>query len=383
MKAHTAEFSVALADWYQKHQRTLPWRKKTMTPYQVWVSEVMLQQTQVSRVAATFYPRFINTFPTLQSLAQSDWESVYPLWRGLGFYRRGKNMLKAARIVEQDFQGQFPQDFAKLCTLPGIGDYTAAAILTFAFNQPVPAIDTNVSKIITTLWSGSEVKKMATQLMEQSRLDPRHWHSAMMDLGNALRARQSLEGTPLAPFFSPTVLEAWKFPPRSGKRDQKILLKTPFSRKSKTNPLAKSRPGDKDLERVEVGAACIYWQGKYLIQTRPEGKTFEGQWEFPGGKRESGEDWRTCVKREMEEELGIEVSVRPHFFQLIRRFKARGTLLDIRFHRCQIQRGKPQALEGQTLRWITQSDFDQIDFVPTNKPLLKYLQKPRRKINKI
>mgnify|MGYP000427485055 CR=1 FL=1 len=123
---------------------------------------------------------------------------------------------------------------------------------------------------------------------------------------------------------------------------------------------------------IEVGIACIHKDGKYLIQTRPKGKSFAGKWEFPGGKRESGEDFRACVKREIQEELGVDVSVRPFFHETNHVFDH--VNLRLRFHRCQIQAGEPAPMEKQKIQWIEAEKFSEIDFLPTNSAAIKALK---------
>ncbi len=343
-------FTDALLQWYSQHQRDLPWRH-TRDPYAIWVSEIMLQQTQVSRVAASYYPNFLEKFPTVQSLAAASWDTVYPYWKGLGYYQRGKNLLKAAKMVCDQFDGQVPLERDLLRLLPGIGDYTSAAIISFATDARLPAIDTNISRLIRGLWPRRSVSKVAYGLIRQAR-SGRDWNSAMMDLATHLRTHRSVEGG-LAEFFPPKVVQRI-YPPR---------------------PKPKPKPKRKYTRKIEVGVACIYEHGRYLIQTRPEGKTFTGRWEFPGGKREKGEDFRACVKREIMEEIGVEVSVRPHFYEEICHFGA--TQLVLRFHRCQIQAGTPQPLEGQELDWVPPSQFGSVHFLDTNRNALARLQQMR------
>jgi mutator protein MutT len=124
--------------------------------------------------------------------------------------------------------------------------------------------------------------------------------------------------------------------------------------------------------RIDVGIACIFKDGKYLVQSRPEGKSFCGFWEFPGGKREKGENFKTCVKREIQEEVRLDISVSPYFYDEIFHFKK--TDLYLRFHLAVIKNGTPKALEKQKLKWIEAKDFFKEKFLPTNHKALRILQ---------
>ena len=184
----------------------------------------------------------------------------------------------------------------------------------------------------------------------------RDWNGAMMDLATKLRAGEKIKGD-LGEYFPIYIAE--KFLPHVHLRPSKV--RTPKNSNSKPSK-----------HRIEVGVACIHQDGKYLIQTRPEGKSFVGRWEFPGGKRKPGEDFRTCVKREILEELGTEISVRPHFYEELHEFEHVDLLL--RFHRCQIQKGEPKALEKQKLDWVAPTNFEKIHFLDTNAGAIKKLK---------
>lgn len=350
------KFTSLLEDWFTSHGRTFPWRENR-EPYYVWISEIMSQQTQIERVADQFFPRFIETFPTVEALAAADWETVYPCWEGLGYYNRGKNLLKAAKVLMEKYDGKLPQTVAGLEALPGVGKYTAHAIMAFAFDQKVPAIDTNISKIITVLWPEKDTVEVANELVSLS-VSGYAWNSAMMDLASSLRAGNPIEGALGEAYFSdPEVCRLFK--PKRKKPAKKAKTEKPKKRK----------------HRIEVGIACIWREGKYLVQARPKGKSFEGSWEFPGGKREKGENFRECVKREIQEEVGINVSVRPHFYEELHEFER--TELLLRFHRCQIQAGEPSPQEEQEIKWVSPDDFGDIDFLKTNHKALDKLKEMR------
>src|SRR5687768_14548286 len=139
----------ALVAWFQENQRPLPWRS-VYDPYHVWVSEVMLQQTQVE-TALPYYERFISEFPTVEALAKADDQSVMALWAGLGYYSRARNLLAAARTVTAEHAGVVPSEYDALRALPGIGQYMAGAILSIAFNKPYPIVDGNVRRVLSRI----------------------------------------------------------------------------------------------------------------------------------------------------------------------------------------------------------------------------------------
>ena len=139
----------SLRQWYKTQGRELPWRKTT-DPYHVWVSEIMLQQTQVQTVIPYYY-RWLNQFPDINTLAQSSLDSVLKVWEGLGYYARARNLHRAAEKVVNDYQGVFPQELSEVLTLPGIGRTTAGGILSASFNQPVSILDGNVKRVLARL----------------------------------------------------------------------------------------------------------------------------------------------------------------------------------------------------------------------------------------
>jgi A/G-specific adenine glycosylase len=144
--AAAPEFRRRLLRWFRQYGRDLPWRR-TRDPYRVMVSEFMLQQTQVSRVEA-YYHRFIDRYPSIESLAAAEPGTVRESWEGLGYYRRADNLHRLAQEVVQDRAGVIPSDPAELRRLPGVGRYTAGAVASFAFEHPSPAVDTNVARVI-------------------------------------------------------------------------------------------------------------------------------------------------------------------------------------------------------------------------------------------
>jgi len=179
-------FRRRLLAWYSRNARNLPWRR-TRDPYRIVVSEVMLQQTQVSRVEE-YYPRFLSRFPDLHALAAAPARAVREAWDGLGYYARAKNLHALAKTVVRRHDAMLPEEPADLIELPGIGPYTAGAVASFAYEKPVPAVDTNVGRVIRRVWLGAKAKdkdvwKVAAQLVPQDGARAWRFNQAIMELG--------------------------------------------------------------------------------------------------------------------------------------------------------------------------------------------------------
>ena len=189
-KAMIHPVTYEILQWYGRYARDLPWRNTT-DPYRIWLSEIMLQQTRVEQ-ALPYYEKFVERFPDIQSLARADGDEVMQLWQGLGYYSRARNMLRCARVITGQYGGQFPRDFKLLKSLPGIGDYTAAAVASFAFGLPCPAIDGNVSRVISRVFcieeplqsraSKKQIKEAAALLMSEA--PAAGFNQAMMEFGS-------------------------------------------------------------------------------------------------------------------------------------------------------------------------------------------------------
>ncbi len=192
-------FEKRLADFFRKAGRVeLPWRKKKITAYEVWISEIMLQQTQVVRVVE-YYKKFLKRFPKVEDLAKASWEEFLPYYQGLGYYARGRNMLKAAQRVVGEYGGKFPCDKKALETLPGVGPYTASAIMSFAYGEDHLAWDTNLKRVIGRFFYGGKHLVEDEAFWEDKFSFPKkEMNAALMDFGSALCvARPKCEACPL------------------------------------------------------------------------------------------------------------------------------------------------------------------------------------------
>jgi A/G-specific adenine glycosylase len=259
-----SDFAQKLIAWQQQHGRhDLPWQH-TRDPYAIWVSEIMLQQTQVSAVIG-YYQRFMARFPTIASLAQAEQEEVMQHWSGLGYYSRARNLHHAAQTIMDEHQGQFPQDFATIQTLKGIGRSTAAAIVAFAFNQRQTILDGNVKRVFARYyavegWPGlPNIEKQLWQLAEQQMPDssiPAYIQS-LMDFGATLctRSQPKCKACPLQ-----ANCQAY----------QQGLVKhlpTPKPRKA--------------LPEKNITMLVILHAGEVLLQKRPNHGIWGGLWSLP------------------------------------------------------------------------------------------------------
>lgn len=233
-----ADFSAPLLHWYQENARILPWRDKP-TPYRVWISEIMLQQTRVEAVKP-YFERFLNALPDIASLSVVSDEQLMKLWEGLGYYSRARNLKKAAQVVMQDFGGSLPASFELLKTLPGIGPYTAGAVASIAFGIPVPAVDGNVLRVLSRLAaspenvSGAKVKKAVGDVLSRL-IPPAHagdFNQALMELGATVclpNGMPKCEVCPLQKLCEGSARGiAHTLPVKDGKKKRRIEQKTVF-----------------------------------------------------------------------------------------------------------------------------------------------------------
>ena len=284
--------AAPLLAWYDQNARHLPWRSD-ITPYRVWVSEIMLQQTQVETVIP-YFERFTRRFPNLESLAVASQEDVLQTWEGLGYYSRARNLHQCARLLCQAYGCQLPADLDALRALPGIGRYTAGAIASIAFNLPTPALDANIRRVFSRLLELREplgsaaVEKQLWEAAENSlsRERPGDHNQALMELG-------ALVCKPKAPDCSCCPLRGGCLAYARGSQSELPVRKAKLA-----------------VPHYTVSAAVIQEGGLVLIAQRPQGGMLGGLWEFPGGKLEDTDpDLPACLRREIREELGVEIRV--------------------------------------------------------------------------
>ena len=343
----------SLLSWYRQQGRDLPWRR-TQDVYAIWVSEIMLQQTQVKTVIP-YYERWLTTFPRLMDFAAADLQSVLKVWEGLGYYARARNFHQAAQQIMEKHEGQFPSDLATVLTLAGIGRTTAGGILSAAFNQPLPILDGNVKRVLSRLMAlPVPPAKAMNQLWQVSEalLDPdspRDFNQGLMDLGATIcrRSRPKCDQCP------------WH---NSCKAYSKGM--------SSEYPKREAKPS---LPHKRIGVAVIRnEQGQILIDRRPAKGLLGGLWEFPGGKIEAGETVEDCIHREILEELGIEIAVDEHLITINHAYTHFRVTLTV--HNCRYLTGEPQPLACDEIRWVSLDEIDQFPFPKANSQIIDALK---------
>jgi A/G-specific adenine glycosylase len=288
---HEDKIQKNLLQWFKKNKRDLPWRK-TKDPYAIWVSEIMLQQTQVSTVIP-YYQKFLRSFPTIRQLAKSDLSKVLKIWEGMGYYSRARNLHRAAQIVSNHFHGIIPETLEDLLSLPGIGRSTAGSILSFAFHKDAPILDGNAKRVLSRLFavSGSPGKRKTEQLLwkiSESLIPKRFsnpFNQAIMDLGSMLC-------TPKDPQCLRCPLHR--------------LCKGSASGEPKRFP---SKSNKKKIHHIEAISAVIHKDGKVLLNQRPPAGFLGGLWEFPNWEIGEKRRLRLTLRNSIKKEIGLNVNV--------------------------------------------------------------------------
>lgn len=356
---HKKAFRQDLLDWYADEKRAMPWRK-TSDPYRIWVAEVMLQQTRVDQ-AEPYYQRFLEAFPTVEALAEAEQDEVLRRWEGLGYYARARHLHEAAQQVVEAHGGRVPETYDEIRELPGVGPYTAAAVLSIAYGKPHAVLDGNVARVLARVFTLEEdvtkgrtrrrLRALAGELLDPER--PGAFNQALMELG-ATVCTPTLPGCPRCPIR--TVCGAYA---ASTQADYPV--------KKKKAP----------VPHHNIAVGLIFNEaGEVLIQRRPEDGLLGGLWEFPGGKREDDEALEETCRRELREELGIEVEIDGLFHRLDHAYSH--FKITLHAFRCQIQDGTPRAKENQPMRWVALDALDDYAFPRANRRLIEKLEERQR-----
>ncbi|OED34389.1 A/G-specific adenine glycosylase [PVC group bacterium (ex Bugula neritina AB1)] len=343
------EVVSSLLKWYQENARTLPWRDSP-SPYRVWISEIMLQQTTVATVIP-YFSRWMIDFPDIKSVAEASLDEILKQWQGLGYYRRAQNIHKAANIMVEYFDGEVPEDKETLKTLPGFGPYTTAAVLSIAFGQREAIVDTNVRRFIMRLLgregiADSKQDKWIREYLEflMPYKEMRSFNQSLMEIGALI-----------CPSKTPKCLIC---PVQKNCKAFHLGLQDVI-------PITKK----KKLEKIDAGLAVIHDKKKFYIQKRPAKGLWANMWEFPGGKREERETLEETVRREIKEEVGIELS-HVVFFSKIRHFY---THFDVSLH-VFICETNDFIEESEVAAWVSLEEMKKYPMPSANGKILDQLR---------
>jgi len=345
-----------LLSWFRANGRDLPWRH-TYNPYHIWISEIMLQQTQMERGVA-YFNRWIERFPDIKSLAQGSEEEVFKLWEGLGYYARAKNILKTADILVRQHGGRLPEDHQALLKLPGIGKYTAGAIMSLAFNKDYPIVDANVERVFARIFNiAGPVKEKASHSFiwrqAQELIPPgeaRYFNQALMELG-------ALVCTPANPGCTQCPVRAHCEAFRLG-----IVAERPVSGKSQK------------IIPIEMVTGILTHAGNIFIQKRLEDDVWGNLWEFPGGRLKPGEAPEEALRREYLEETEFKIgqlkkiTVVTHGYMRYR--------VTLHCYYCKLLNGNavPILHAAQEYRWISPEDLKKYAFPAGHRKLIAEIQ---------
>ncbi len=311
----------------------------------------MLQQTQVQAVLP-YYQKWMKLFPNVQTLASAPLQKVLKSWQGLGYYRRAQNLWQAARLLVEKYGGQLPANYDELRRLPGFGPYTTAAVLSLAYGQPYPVIEANVRRVLmrlagwkTRAFSSSDRKWLALLEFFFPTRKAKEFNQAMMELGG-------LVCKPRHPRCHLCPIQRFCAAFARGEQETIPPLKTLRS------------------EKIQAVVAIFRKNGKYLIQKRPERGLFGGLWEFPGGKRKTGETLEEALQREIKEELGAEIEAMRFLLSVDHAY----TRFHVKLHAfaCRF-RSRPH-LDNQRHRWVSLSSLRKYPFPSGSAKVVEYLK---------
>jgi len=352
MKKHN-RIPEALLRWFAATARDLPWRR-TRDAYAIWLSEIMLQQTRVATVIP-YYERFVARFPTVRHLARARLDTVLKMWEGLGYYSRARNLHRAAREIVARFDSEIPHTREELLTLPGVGRYTAGAIASIAFGAREPLVDGNVARVLCRVFRihgdpkdtpiHKKIWSLAEDLLPERQVG--QFNQALMELGSEICTPRSprCEGCPLN-----RLCEA-------NRHHEQDLLPT--------------RVRKKPLPSHIVAVGVIYRHGRVLIDKRPPEGLLGGLWEFPGGKVQPHESLAAALRREVKEELDIEIEVAREIAVVDHTYSH--FHVEIHAFECRYLAGEPKCLACDAFKWVRPRDLTRYAFPAANKRIIKAL----------
>ena len=346
-----------LLSWFRTEDRQLPWRK-SYNPYHVWISEIMLQQTQMQR-GILYFQRWLKRFPDIAALAEAEEREILKHWEGLGYYARARNLHATAKILHARFGGVIPCDPRQLQELPGIGPYTAAAISSIACNFDIPVVDANVLRVYARIFdidspvragkTRKEIESLAWRMLPPGQA--RNFNQALMDFGG-------LVCLPRSPECGNCVLSRHCLSFLRG-----TVLDRPVLGSGRTTIL------------IEMATGVLEVEGKLFIQQRHTDDIWGGLWEFPGGRVEKSEPPEAAVVREYLEETGFRVAVCRKITTVTHCYTRYKVILHC--FACRLAGAAsphtPQLTAARDYRWVLPQDINQYAFPAGHRKLLEYI----------
>lgn len=316
----------------------------------------MLQQTTVNAVVP-YYKRWVELFPDIRALARAPLRRVLKAWEGLGYYQRARHLHQAARTVCRKHGGSIPAEWNELIALPGVGPYIAAAVLSIAFDKPFPVLDANVRRVGMRLFAihgRANARADARLLAWLQGIFPAEngadFNQALMELG-ALICRPQNPACLICPVQSFC---------RAFQRGEQEVIPAPRRR---------------SLQQIETVVGIISDRGRYLIQQRPPQGLFAGLWEFPGGKREKGETLREALRREIKEELGVNVRREKRLLKLRHAY----TRFQVKLYVYACELDRPPLLRGSGRRWVSLRALKRYPFPSGSAQIVRFLEEENSK----
>jgi A/G-specific adenine glycosylase len=355
MQDRRKKIQQKLIHWFRRTARPLPWRQ-TYNPYHVWISEIMLQQTQMER-GIDYFNRWIERFPDVASVAKADEQEILKLWEGLGYYARARNLHDAAKRLMERFDGIIPCDPAELQLLPGIGPYTSAAISSIACNTDIAVVDANVLRVYARIFdidgpvktgaTRNRIEQLASEMLPQGQA--RVFNQALMDFGGVICL-------PKSPKCSSCPICEGCLALMRGTVAERPLVERP-----------------KKTTLIEMATGLLEVEGRIFIQQRQPDDIWGGLWEFPGGRIESGESPESAVIREYVEETGYHVDICNKITTITHFYTRYKVVLHCFSCRMNGEVNDPLLTAAQAFKWVLPDEISQFGFPAGHRKLLEHI----------
>ena len=344
MDKKSKKISINLLDWYDANKKPMPWRDVDNI-YYIWLSEIMLQQTQIKTVIPYYY-KWLENFPTIQDVAMSKEEEILKIWEGLGYYSRALNFFHASKTIINKHNGVIPRSQDDFMKLKGVGKYIDAAVRSIGYNDVVPTIDGNVNRVVSRLLClnnppQKEYNKIYNFLMNIINTDrPGDFNQALMDLGRDICK-------PKKPICNKCPISI-----SCNAYNKKQISKYPVKIKPKKIP------------HYNIAVGVVWKDNNILIAKRKVGGLLGGLWEFPGGKLYKNESSAECVIREIYEETGVRVELKEFISTIKHKYSHFSISLDS-FH-CIYKNGDPKPKSATEIKWISPTEISKFPFPKAN-----------------